>query len=383
MSYSYLRTTRRIASNLMLLDGEFIPRPLIEISDQGEVLCVEQYENVDRLENTEFYAGIMTPGFVNSHCHLELSYLKGRIEPYGGFAHFARSIGEVRGEATMEQRLSAIKREDLRMRGEGVVAVGDIMNGDSTMGCKSQSTIRYRNFAEVFGLRTESLQHMSWADSCENSSLTTHSIYSLSDVVFKDIASQNVDAPLSIHFMESPGESELYQRRGHLWEWYQRVGYECDFLHYGSPAQRIIESVPAHRSVVLVHNCCVTQRDIDIIVGHFTAPIYWVVCPRSNNYISRLVPPLNLLRRNRLNICVGTDSLASNHSLSMVAEMAAMESAPLVERLDWSTCQGAKALGFEDLGELKVGRCCGINIVSGVDYQTMQFTSKSKVLVVV
>ncbi len=369
---------RRIASNLMFVGGEFISRPLVEFDPEGRILSIEHYDQVDRLPHTEFYSGIMVPGFVNSHCHLELSYLCGAIEPYGGFATFARRIGEVRGEATMYQRLRSLEAADLTLRREGVVAVGDIVNGDSSMDCKSRSTIKYRNFGELFGLSTTSADHMEWLLNHPCSALTPHSIYSLNDQLFKQITTQNMDAPLSIHFMESPSESELYSHTGPMWDWYQRVGFECDFLHYGSPARRIVESVPRDRSVMLVHNCCVTQSDIDIIMGHFTAPVYWVLCPRSNYYISRISPPVELLRSNGLNICLGTDSLASNYSLSMISEILALGAAvSLGESLDWATRQGAKALGFDELGELKVGKRPGLNILSGVDYQTMQLTPNS------
>ncbi len=353
-------------------------RPLLEVDENGVILSVSSYDQVDRLQNTEFYSGIMTAGFVNAHSHLELSYLQGRIEPYGGFAAFARRIGEVRGEATMEQRIKALEAADVRLRGEGVVAVGDIVNGPSSMGCKARSPIHYRNFGEVFGLSATSLEHMEWVKEHSNSSITTHSIYSLSDKLFREIAARDVESPLSIHFMESDSELELYGGCGSLWEWYQRAGFVCDFLHYGSPARRVVESVPHDRSVILVHNCCVTQSDIDIIMGHFTASVYWALCPSSNYYISKIMPPVDLLRANGLNICLGTDSLASNHKLSILGEIVALGAdVPLAESLDWATRQGAKALCFSDLGDLEVGKRPGINVISGVDYQRMQLTPKS------
>ncbi|MFR9593098.1 MAG: amidohydrolase family protein [Rikenellaceae bacterium] len=371
---------RRIASNLMLMDGKLISRPLLEIDNQGTILSVATYSQVDRLQFTEFYSGIITPGFVNAHCHLELSYLQGRIPPYQGFAAFARAIGEVRGEASEQERRRAITSADIKLRNEGVVAVGDILNGTTSMDCKEASPVRYRNFGELFGLRTTSVESMAWVEEYANSSITPHSIYSLNDAVFREIATRDVSSPLSIHFMESPAEAELYERRGRLWDWYESVGFECDFLHYGSPAERIVQSVPSDRSVILVHNCCVTQPDIDIIMSHFTAPVYWALCPCSNDYISHLAPPVELLRKNDLNICIGTDSLASNESVSMMREMLRIADVPLGELLDWATRQGAQSLGFDDLGRIEVGRRPGINVISGIDYKSMSLTTGSQVL---
>lgn len=367
----------------MVAGGELIPRPLIEVDPEGFIVKVEQYRDVDRLHHTEFYSGILCAGFINAHCHLELSYLRGRISPHKGFAHFAQMIGRVRGEATPEERLRAIERADRELRREGVVGVGDIVNGESSMLCKARSPIAYHSFGEVFGLRTDSTEHMSWVDSYADCSLTPHSIYSLNDPILKDIATQKSDAPLSIHFKESASEEELFCGEGSLWDWYQSAGFECDFLHYGSAAQRIVSVIPPHRSVILVHNCCVTQRDIEIIQDHFTAPVYWALCPASNDFISQITPPAELLRKSGVNICIGTDSLASNHSLSMVAELKHLPSIPLAERIDWATRQGARALGMDLLGDIAVGKQAGINVLSGIDYKTLQLTDNTQLQVIV
>ena len=73
---------------------------------------------------------------------------------------------------------------------------------------------------------------------------------------------------------------------------------------------------------------------------------------RSNRYISRLVPRWRLLRRNGLNICLGTDSLASNTALSLLGEMQHLGKIPLAELLTWAAPNGARALGFSELGEV-------------------------------
>ncbi len=371
---------RRIASNLLLSKGEFIRNPLIEVSSTGEILSVGSYTNLDGIAHTEFYSGIMCAGFINAHCHLELSYLHSLIEPHLGFAHFARAIGELRTKSTLEQRLRAIDIADTRMRAEGIVGVGDIVNGDTTLKCKAKSPIKYHNFGELFGLSTNSWSGMSWLKEVPHSSLTPHSTYSLNDKLFRDICSLEEQAPLSIHFMESPSELELFTHAGALWRWYEAAGFECDFLHHGSPAQRIVKSIPPSRSVMLIHNCCLREEDIDTILEHFTAPVYWVACPRSNDYISSLTPPIELLRRKGANICIGTDSLASNYSLSILEEIRTLsEIMPLGEALDSATRIGAKALHFEELGEIEVGKRPGINILSGIDYAEMKLTANSKI----
>ena len=367
---------RRIASHLALLPSGILSKPLITFCD-NEVVEIGQWERLDSMECVEFYAGLLVPALVNVHCHLELSYLRGAIEPRGGFAAFAAGMARTRNLFTDEQRVEAVRMADEQMWREGVGAVGDIANDTSAFGVKEQSNIRYRTFAEVFGLRAESIEPFEKLLGFPETSLSPHSTYSLQDGFFKQICRAG-EAPLSIHFMESPGERELYEGRGALHEWYKSQGWECDFLNYGSPAERIVASVPAERSVILVHNCCATQRDIDVIMSHFTAPVYWAVCLGSNDYISGLLPDIDLLRRNHLNICIGTDSLASNGSLSMVEELKRLGNIPLSESLVWATANGAEALGFgDDLGRLEVGKKCGLALIDALDYDTLRLTEKS------
>lgn len=382
---SYSSHPRRIASNLLLSGGELLPNPVVEVAADGVILSVTTTcdpSQIDRTSSTEFYSGIMCAGFVNAHSHLELAYLRGEIEEGSGFAGFASKIGQVRGNFSDEERDRAVALADIEMRQEGIVAVGDIVNGSSSYDVKRSSSIKYHNFAELFGLRSCDTSAVDPLLALPDTTITPHSIYSLNDELFRRVAHAESEAPLSIHFMESPAEAELFAGRGALHEWYKRVGFECDFLHYGSPAKRIVSSVPRDRSVILVHNCCVEAEDIELIMSHFTAPVYWCVCPESNRYISALRPPLELLRNHKLNICVGTDSLASNHKLSMLNELRSMAEVPLAERLDWATRGGANALGMKEFGEIAVGKSPQINIISGLDYATMSIGDKAAISVV-
>ena len=375
---------RKIASHYLLTPQGFQPRPLITIRVSGEkheIVAVEQYDKgLDFTEGVEFYSGILCAGFVNAHSHLELAYLRGAIEEGGGFAAFASSMGRVRGNFSEAEQLSAIAEADREMWREGVDAVGDIVNGATSFAAKASSKIYYHNFAEVFGLRECNLERQRELLNYPNTSLTPHSTYSVQDAPFREVCNSDIDKPLSIHFLETADEAALYRGEGSLHEWYKAVGFECDFLHYGSPAKRIVKSVPNGRSVMFVHNCALTQCDIEIITSHFTAPVHWVLSPRSNRYISGVEPQsVALLRACELNICIGTDSLASNHSLSMVEELKQFSGVPLAELLQWATINGAKALGIDDrFGTIEVGKQSGIVNLIGVNLDDFTLTPSSK-----
>ena len=334
------------------------------------------------MAGVEFHSGILCAGFVNAHSHLELAYLRGAIEAGGGFAAFASSMGRVRGNFSEEEQMSAIAEADRAMWMEGVDAVGDIVNGATTFATKATTKIHYHNFAEVFGLRECNIERQRELLKYPNTSLTPHSVYSVQEAPFREVCSGDVEAPLSIHFLETDDENALYRGAGSLHEWYKAVGFECDFLHYGSPAKRIVESVPKGRSVMFVHNCAVTREDVATMKNHFTAPIYWVLCPRSNSYISGIEPQVaDLLRSmgDNINICIGTDSLASNWSLSMVEELKMFRGVPLAELLQWATINGARALGIDDkFGSIEVGKQSGIVNLTGVNLDDFTLTEASK-----
>lgn len=370
---------RKIASNYLWTPAGFLKNPLVEVDDDGRIVSVTTCAEPDRLCATEFYAGILTPGFVNAHCHLELSYLQGAIPEGCGFAGFARAMGAVRERFSDEERQAAMEAADAAMWQAGIAAVGDVSNGGSAFGVKAASRMTYHTFIEFFGLRSTTVDPLRPLLKHPHTSLTPHSTYSVQDAPFRAICHEG-DAPLSIHFMESAAEAELFEQRGSLWEWYARAGFECDFLEYGSPAERIVRSIPASRSTLLVHNCCADACDIELIINHFTTPVVWCLCPRSNDYISRLVPPVELLRAHGAAICIGTDSLASNRSLSILDELKMLRDVPLTELLEWATLGGARALGLEqEFGTVEAGRRCGLNVLSGIDYARMALTPSSQV----
>ncbi len=343
---------RRISSHLLSTPRGLEAGKVVTLSDDGVVLDVSEPGHIDREAGVEFFPGVLVPGFFNAHCHLELSHLRGAIAPGGGFAAFARGMRAARLQAGSPPSEGCPEGAgwskpanfwDAKMWAEGVSAVADICNGDSTFDLKTRSRIKYHNFCELFGLEADPARATALRDEAEKMGLeatvTPHSTYSLNREAFSASAQLSIiHYPLSIHFMESEQETDLFRKRGSLWDWYAEQGLAPDFLDYGGPAERLVAQTPPEVPVMLIHNCCVTQRDIDIVMGHFTAPVTWVVCPGSNRYISGLGPPVDLLRRNGLRIAVGTDSLASNTTLSMVEEMrllAGLTDAPLAELLGW------------------------------------------------
>jgi cytosine/adenosine deaminase-related metal-dependent hydrolase len=348
----------------------------VSVDERGVITDISQEECLDRQAGVEFYSGIIVPGFVNAHCHFELSYLRGAIPIGGGFGAFAKGMADTRNQFSLEERLAAAVFWGDKMYAEGISVVGDVCNDESVFDIKKRSAIIWHSFAELFGLTSDPATVTYLCNEARARGLaattTPHSTYSLNRDAFEAAVGSDDNIPLSIHFMESPAESELFGRKGEMWKRYVKLGQTPDFTGYGSPANRLVAQVPSTRPVMLIHNTCVSQRDIDTIMDHFTAPVTWVLCPGSNRYISGLTPPVELLRKNRLKIAIGTDSLASNTTLSMTTELGLFKDIPLSEILGWATLSGAEALGLADrFGSIEVGKAPGLVLLTGVDMATM------------
>ncbi len=373
---------RRLSSHLLLTPRGLESGKVVTVSDQGVVTDVSTPPHLDREAGVEFFSGILMPAFRNAHCHLELSHLRDAIPTGAGLTGFARGMRTVRSE---ELRVKSEEFEkdaaadlwDARMWSEGVSVVSDICNGPETFELKRRSRIKYHNFCELFGLGANPAKAFTLRDEARaaglEASVTPHSLYSLNCENFA--ASIRPDysiprsptlhsSPITLHFLESEDEVELYKRKGPLWDWYVEQGLKPDFLDYGSPSERLVAQIPPDREIMLVHNCCVAQRDIDIVMGHFTAPVTWVVCPSSNLHIGGLTPPVDLLRKNKLKIAVGTDSLASNDTLSVVRELSLIKNVPLAELLSLAAAD-----------TVTPGHSPGLVLLTGVDLEKKSLTA--------
>lgn len=368
---------RRIASHYTLYNGELERNIVVEVDDRGTITNILRCDAIDSMASVEFFPGILIPGMVNCHSHLELSYLKGAIAEGEGYGGFARSIGAVRNNFTTEERIRSARLADAQMWEEGVEAVADIANDDLVMEVKTQSKIEYHTLFEFFGLNNRDVEpHFDLANRYPRSYVTPHSTYSVQDEPFRQICARN-SSLLSIHLLESDAEEGLYHGRGSLHEWYQRMGWECDFLKYESPAGRVAGCIDRKCRMLLVHNTRATAEDIATVESH-TKNGTWVLCPESNRFISNDRPPVELLRKSGVAIAVGTDSLASARSLSMIENLRLLGNHPLRELLTWATLNGAKALGIDGMkGSIEIGKRPGLVVIEGADLHNLCLTPES------
>jgi cytosine/adenosine deaminase-related metal-dependent hydrolase len=132
-----------------------------------------------------------------------------------------------------------------------------------------------------------------------------------------------------------------------------------------------VKPAPYDEHILLVHNVCLQQSDIDALKKVMKHP-YFAICPLSNIFIHNSLPPIGLMRDNGLDIALGTDSLSSNDDLDMMKELVCLRAnfpeVPMLELFTWACLNGARFLGKEaELGSLTPGKRPGIVRVSDID----------------
>ena len=372
--------------------GRPLKRAVITTADDGTIISIENTTGALREKHsTEFYNGIIVPGFVNSHCHLELSHLKGHTSKREGLGGFIEDIRNNR-DSLKERIVSAASAADNDMYNEGIVLCADICNTSDSFNIKKESRISYINLLEVFGLDPEKA-HRRMADILTVAekakqmdlrfSLVPHSAYSMSMSLYRILRNETLNNKVtSIHFMETGGEEAfLKNHTGPLMSSYKRSGLIPPKLETpDNHADVILNEITKSGNLILVH-CTFADRDIIRLIKK-RENLYWCLCPNSNIYIENSIPPLKLLIEEGCEIIIGTDSLASNANLSIIEELKTLQlnwpDIPIEDLVSWATINGARALGEqEQFGSIEPGKKPGLLLIENVDLQNMRLLPES------
>lgn len=381
-------TENRIAASYVYtLDAEKpIVNGYVEYDNDGTVTAVGKCEDIS--SEKRFLDGAIVPGFVNAHCHVELSHLHGKFRKGTGMAGFIDQINELRDWAGREVKMELVRKWMDKMWADGVSAMADISNDDSSFEIKASHPMYTRTFLEVFGsephmcegVMKEVTELNAAADAAGiDAAPTPHSCYTMSPQLLSASAAAGLDRGyLSYHSQESLEEEELIRYgSGAMYENRKRSGMSTppvtgeSSLKYFIDRLADVRPAPYDAHVLLVHNVCLSQDDIDA-ARKVMNNVYWAICPLSNQFIHDALPPVRLMRENGLNVMIGTDSLSSNDDLDMVKEMYCLqENFPEVgmnELLSWASLNGARFLSKEDeLGSLTPGKKPGLVLIGNLD----------------
>jgi cytosine/adenosine deaminase-related metal-dependent hydrolase len=276
------------------------------------------------------------------------------------------------------------------MLDSGIVAVGDICNTADTVPLKTEGRLYYHNFIETVGFIEQSAgdrfaQSISvfkafaeaYALPIDANSIVPHAPYSVSSALFKLVAGFPGNHILTIHNQESEEENMFYlSGKGDFLRLYAQMGLDVSFFQ-GTGKRSLASYLPyfyRNQSLILVHNVATREEDLPGAAGGAT--LYFCLCPNANLYISGLLPDVDMLVRNGCAIVLGTDSLASNHQLSILEEMKTLQRAfpqlGTAQLLQWATGNGARALQLDRvLGSFRPGKQPGVVLIGGLDGQRL------------
>ncbi|MBV2226435.1 MULTISPECIES: amidohydrolase family protein [Sphingobacterium] len=370
--------------------GPAIKKGVVAMDDQGIVKGVFNPGEID--ENlVEQFKGALIPGFVNAHCHLELSHLLGVVPRSTGLPNFLSNVINERGNH--ESKLEAAMEEaDKMMYENGIQAVGDHVNSAVTAKIKENSPIKYHTFVEVMATnkedvvtRIDNAKEIEFHFDYKHSSITPHAPYSGSKFLFKTLKKAiSEDNIISIHNQESDEENKLFRyKKGEFLEFFKKMDMVMeDFRAQArNSLQSFLPYIPSKNKLILVHNTYTSIKDLDF-VDRMGRSVYFCFCPKANLYIEDRIPKIDNFLLGGHDIVIGTDSLASNDTLDILEELKVIHQEfpdlDFNETIKWATLNGAKALNLEsELGSLEVGKKPGLVLLEGMD--TFKLNPKVKV----
>ena len=314
---------------------------------------------------------LIFPGFVNAHCHLSLSALKGRIPRRDRFTDWARLMIEENEMVSWENRIITLHAQARVMARSGVTALVDFIPQVELAAEYSMLPFRQTLFLEVLGFLPSLAA--STADGLESVlkqnlneakltrwGLAPHAPYSVSPTLFREVKrlADHYKCPLSCHVAEFPEELQFLQDgSGDMKSLLVGLGmYDSDWSPPAMSSARYLDSLGVLDSLVAVH-LNLAEDDLDLLKSKKVKAIF---CPQSTRWFKReKYMPVRDLLDHKMVVGLGTDSLASNESLNFLDEIRAAEEmladVSREELLRMATRGGAEAVGM-DCGVIEKGR---------------------------
>jgi cytosine/adenosine deaminase-related metal-dependent hydrolase len=331
----------------------------------------------------------LLPGLVNAHCHLDYTCLRGKIPPQSTFADWIRAINAEKARLSPKDYLSSIKEGFAEAKRFGTTSIANLTAFPELVP-QTHVPIRTWWFPELIDVRAperaneivdgavESLRSsLECADmpalskrrhvaalQTQHWGLAPHALFTASKNLFEccEEIARRENVLLTTHLAESREEMEMFcDASGPLYEFLKEIGRPMDDCGNKTPLELFV-GTPGSRALpqwIVVHLNELTESDFELL-ENAKRQFYVVHCPRSHSYFKHRQFPFQLLHSLGFNICLGTDSLASNENLSLFAEMRAFQrSEPGIspdEILEMATVNPAIALHQENMiGRIRPG----------------------------
>lgn len=394
---------RKISADyIFTINTDPIKKGVLTVDDEGTILEINQDSGSLDLD-IEYHNGIICPGFINTHCHIELSYLRSQITEKTGITGFISELMAKRVKYSEEEIQKAIEAAETEMIKGGIVAVGDISNNNSSFKQKAKRNLLFHTFTEILSVDPDKaketfIKGLELKKELEElrlpNSIVPHAPYTISLPLLNlinDYASENKSI-ISIHNQESREESELFiSSTGPMFELFKRLGINTDLLRKTelNSLQSTLPHMNKAEKILLVHNTYTKKEDFQWLKSNSSGlrvdNLYWCTCPNANIFIENELPDYDLFINENAKITIGTDSLASNWSLSVLDELKTISKynphITLQTLLTWATKNGAEFFGLDHLGTIEKGKRPGLNLLKNLWNSKLTATTKVQKLI--
>jgi cytosine/adenosine deaminase-related metal-dependent hydrolase len=353
---------------------------VVQIADDGAIVAVRGATPAD----PPALDGLILPGLVNAHTHLELSGLEGRVPGGEGLTRWVgKLIRERKTALTPEERVQTMRDAAGKLAAYGTMGVSDINNGADSGEALVEHGVSGIVQWELLTLDAQRLPLALWEAAEPHREVRgergaavvrpcPHAPYSTAPALIRACVKNSGTrrAPASLHIAEDREElafvrdgsgawAHFLDRAGVDWRWWQAPG--------GTPVEMLDQLGVLGPDLLLVHGVHLTPRDRSLLAKSGT-PL--VLCPRSNEHIGGELPDVPALLRTGVRLALGTDSLGSCPDLDVLGDAALLREAfPDVDPVVWlqlATRGGAEALALDLLGGIAVGKKPGLVLFEGV-----------------
>jgi cytosine/adenosine deaminase-related metal-dependent hydrolase len=332
----------------------------------------------DRDETIDLGDALLLPGLINAHCHLDYTDMAGQFTPPKIFSDWLKLITTAKGHWSKSDYATSWMNGAQMLLRTGTTTVGDVEAMPELLPeVWNLGSLRVLSFLEMIGITgrrkpdaivREALDKIDSLDvdrCCAG--LSPHAPYSTLPELLKlsaDAARQR-KLRMCVHVAESSQEFEMFVHgRGEMYNWLRRSTRDMSDCGLGSPVKHLASCAALSENLLAIHVNCIAKGDAVLLTKH---KVHVVHCPRSHEYFRHDRFALSRLLRAGINVCLGTDSLASvvktrreTVELNMFDEMRTLASRetslPPKRILQMATVNGARALGMRgQVGELSPG----------------------------
>jgi cytosine/adenosine deaminase-related metal-dependent hydrolase len=382
------------ARTIVTMDGPPVENGAVVVSgdrivDLGKFNEIKARSSGDVIDLGE---QVLLPGLVNAHCHLDYTCLRGKISPTKSFTNWIQAINAEKAKLAAADYLASITEGFAEAKRFGTTAVANLTAFPELI-AQVHPPIRTWWFAELIDVRAPELANelvdrsIQSLKSAQNWGLAPHALFTASANLYRrcEEFARHGNILLTTHLAESREEMSMFRDgSGALFEFLKSIGRPMDDCGSNTPLARFLDLIgrggspnrPQATEVsrpylpwIVAHLNELTESDFELLEGT-TGKFHVVHSPRSHDYFEHSRFPFKKLHALGFNICLGTDSLASNENLNLFAEMRAFQDAePGIspdQILEMVTVNAARALHQENaLGRIRPGFCADLISIPG------------------